>query len=181
LHQGEAMPHPMPLGNSPSQTASSLPSGVASQPPNSQMGKGLTPQAPDVTAEMMAGPQAMQQLEEAQSQNTPKPGGKLPGNVAQNPSPSATSGQPGESQVTSQSPQEHRDVPSQKTDSGFATVKDGTLKTADFNGSAKAAATEPPWMAKLPPELRNAIRAEAQRPAPKGYEERLRNYFKNIE
>jgi hypothetical protein len=33
----------------------------------------------------------------------------------------------------------------------------------------------------LPAELRQAIRAEAQRPAPRSYEERLRNYFKNIE
>ena len=37
------------------------------------------------------------------------------------------------------------------------------------------------WFAKLPPELRSAIRARSQRQAPRGYEERLRRYFENID
>jgi len=40
---------------------------------------------------------------------------------------------------------------------------------------------EDPWFAKLPPEVRSAIRANAQRSPPRGYEERLRKYFQNIE
>jgi hypothetical protein len=37
------------------------------------------------------------------------------------------------------------------------------------------------WFAKLPPELRNAIRSSAKGQAPRGYEERLRRYFQNVE
>jgi hypothetical protein len=38
-----------------------------------------------------------------------------------------------------------------------------------------------PWFAKLPAEVRDAIRAQARRPAPRGYEERLRRYFEELE
>ena len=38
-----------------------------------------------------------------------------------------------------------------------------------------------PWFAKLPPELRAAIRAGSQRRAPRAYEERLRRYFQSVE
>ncbi len=38
-----------------------------------------------------------------------------------------------------------------------------------------------PWFAKLPVEVRDAIRAQARRPAPRGYEERLRRYFEGLE
>jgi hypothetical protein len=37
------------------------------------------------------------------------------------------------------------------------------------------------WFAKLPPEVRNAIRAGSQRRAPRGYEEKMDRYFKNLE
>jgi len=37
-----------------------------------------------------------------------------------------------------------------------------------------------PWFAKLPPETQEAIRTKAQRPAPRGYEEKLRRYFDSI-
>jgi len=38
-----------------------------------------------------------------------------------------------------------------------------------------------PWFAKLPPELRSAIRNNSQRRAPRGYEKRLQEYFENID
>ncbi|HLJ12517.1 MAG TPA: hypothetical protein VKU82_15085, partial [Planctomycetaceae bacterium] len=37
------------------------------------------------------------------------------------------------------------------------------------------------WIAKLPPDLRKAIRAKAQRPPPKSYEEKLQKYFESID
>jgi hypothetical protein len=40
---------------------------------------------------------------------------------------------------------------------------------------------QPAWFAKLPPELRNAIRSNAQQRAPRAYEERLRRYFESLE
>jgi hypothetical protein len=40
---------------------------------------------------------------------------------------------------------------------------------------------EEPWVAKLPPELRKAMRAKSQRRAPRGYEERLQRYFENVD
>lgn len=40
---------------------------------------------------------------------------------------------------------------------------------------------EDPWVLQLPPELRAAIRANAVRRPPRGYEERLKRYFKNID
>ena len=47
--------------------------------------------------------------------------------------------------------------------------------------SAKRSFKEEPWFAKLPPEVRKAIRANSQRRAPRGYEERLERYFENID
>jgi hypothetical protein len=38
-----------------------------------------------------------------------------------------------------------------------------------------------PWFAKLPPEVRNAIRTGSQRTPPRGYEDRLQRYFQNRE
>jgi len=40
---------------------------------------------------------------------------------------------------------------------------------------------EEPWLLELPPEVRAAIRANVQRRPPRGYEERLQRYFKNID
>jgi len=37
------------------------------------------------------------------------------------------------------------------------------------------------WFARLSPETRQAIKAKSQRRAPRGYEEKLGRYFKNID
>jgi hypothetical protein len=47
--------------------------------------------------------------------------------------------------------------------------------------AARQRETEEPWLARLPPEVRAAIRANAQRRPPRGYEERLQRYFKNLD
>jgi hypothetical protein len=41
--------------------------------------------------------------------------------------------------------------------------------------------TEKPWFAKLPPDVRNAIRASSERRPPRGYEETLKKYFENTD
>jgi len=40
---------------------------------------------------------------------------------------------------------------------------------------------EKPWFAKLPPEVRSAIRSSINRRAPRGYEETMQKYFENLE
>jgi hypothetical protein len=40
---------------------------------------------------------------------------------------------------------------------------------------------EEPWFAKLPPDVRAAIRNNARQRAPRGYRERLKKYFENLE
>ena len=42
-------------------------------------------------------------------------------------------------------------------------------------------AAEKPWMAELPPEVRDALRVNSQQRPPRGYEEVLRRYFKNLD
>ncbi len=40
---------------------------------------------------------------------------------------------------------------------------------------------EEPWVMNLPPELRQAIRANSQQRPPRGYEDRLQRYFKSVD
>ena len=52
------------------------------------------------------------------------------------------------------------------------------LSAADSDAQGKKFANQP-WFAKLPPELRKAIRARGSRPTPRGYKERLKRYFQS--
>jgi hypothetical protein len=47
--------------------------------------------------------------------------------------------------------------------------------------AARRRESDEPWFAKLPPEVRAAIRANSERRPPRGYEERLQRYFKNLD
>jgi len=40
---------------------------------------------------------------------------------------------------------------------------------------------EEPWFLKLPPDMREAIRSNSQRPPPSGYDERMQEYFQNTD
>jgi hypothetical protein len=62
-------------------------------------------------------------------------------------------------------------------------LPEGTA-TPDSDKDAEAGAqqfVEEPWFAKLPPELRDAIRNNARRRPPRGYEERLQRYFESMD
>jgi hypothetical protein len=50
----------------------------------------------------------------------------------------------------------------------------------DADAAARGLGNEP-WFAKLPPDLRKAIRAKAQRPPPRSYEDKLQKYFESID
>jgi len=56
----------------------------------------------------------------------------------------------------------------------------GTVTPGDAE-AARHREMEEAWFAKLPPEVRAAIRANSQRRPPRGYEERLQRYFKNLD
>jgi hypothetical protein len=59
---------------------------------------------------------------------------------------------------------------------------DGRTASSKHDTDAKGRKFErEPWFAKLPPELRKAIQAKPRRAAPRGYEERLKRYFENVE
>jgi hypothetical protein len=53
-------------------------------------------------------------------------------------------------------------------------------RSGDADAAGKSFEREP-WFARLPPEMRKAIRAKSQRRAPRGYEEKLDRYFQNID
>lgn len=64
--------------------------------------------------------------------------------------------------------------------------KNAAGRAGERSGDASADAAgksleREPWFAKLPPEMRKAIRAKSQRRAPRGYEEKLDRYFQNID
>ena len=175
------------------------PSAQAGMPGNPQMGTGLVPNSPEVTAQMMAGPQAMSQLAammaaaqaQAQAQGEGEGQGQQPGQSqaqaqgqGQQPQPGETSpmgkggtskgGQFAENQAVKDGPLELSPGAPDGNDSRQAN------EARDSEAAAKAF-REDPWFTKLPPELRSAIRARSQRQAPRGYEERLRRYFENID
>jgi hypothetical protein len=180
------------------------------------MGSQFVPNSPKVTAEMMAGSQALAQLAaaaaaQAQGQGQGKsPGqgqGKSPGqgqgkSPGQGQSPSQGEGQPGEGQ-SSEPGQPSLAGPNSK---GGGTSKGGSgaqnpdrqegalevvagkeggdsrVPDGQSGGDIKVRAFESaPWFAKLPKELRDAIRAKSRREPPRGYEETLRRYYESIE
>jgi hypothetical protein len=66
------------------------------------------------------------------------------------------------------------DGPKEGSDSQTAdSDKDSDVKARGFENE--------PWFAKRPPELRKAIQAKARPRAPRGYEERLKKYFENVD
>jgi hypothetical protein len=129
---------------------------TAGQAKDGEVGNGLVPSSPERTARMIAGSQAAAKARQAARQRS-------------SPSASSTRGQqPG-----------HRG-PGEANTSSMAAQGPPTGSTSGSRGAdstAKASPREEPWMAKLPPEVRKAIGANAQQRPPRGYEELLRRYF----
>jgi hypothetical protein len=75
-----------------------------------------------------------------------------------------------------------RDGALTKDESKEAKAKENATANSGHKGDAEVKKlADESWFAKLPPELRQAMRARAQRRAPKGYEERLERYFQSAE
>ena len=55
------------------------------------------------------------------------------------------------------------------------------LPPADQMAPAAERLQEEPWFAKLPPDMREAIRSNSQRRPPPGYDRRIQEYFENTD
>lgn len=84
--------------------------------------------------------------------------------------------------IEGQPPDKNNPASSIKAEQQAGSVAAGRRGESGSSENPVAAAVQDnPWFAKLPPEVRGAIRANAQRTPPRGYEERLQRYFKDIE
>jgi hypothetical protein len=64
--------------------------------------------------------------------------------------------------------------------SGSQSGPGGSSVSRDTDAASRALSHES-WFTKLPPELRKAIRAKAQHPPPRSYEEKLQKYFESLD
>jgi hypothetical protein len=138
------------------------------------LGTKLIPAAPEETARMMAGPEAQAALAALEAAG----GLESMEDVA--------ASETGESPLDGK-PRDALDGDSQaqKGDSSLA----GSPAKADSqtpgatgrDSSAGPGAANAGWFAKLPADVRAAIRASSSQPAPKGYEGRLRRYFESVD
>jgi len=179
--------------------ASDLPTASAPQ----DLGTGFVPNSPEVTAAQIAGPAAMQQASQTLAHASAQPSSPIPGEgqpqaaagqadsqgqeqgqqpgQADEPMPGQTNPMPNAGGVATsgESMDNQKPPPSALT---LQTEAQGDSRTADSQSDADLrmrSVEKEAWFAKLPPDLRKAIQARARRPAPRGYEERLRRYFES--
>jgi hypothetical protein len=164
------------------------------------LGTGFVPQSPEVTAQQIAGAQALAQAQQALGQipGQAQPGspmgegqpqasaqGQPMGEASQDGPPMDSEGSPLASKSGSRqkgSPMENQDQPpgDLQVDKSSEGEGKGELDKQDSD-AAKRKYEEEPWFAKLPPSLRTAIQSKARNKAPRGYEERLKRYFESID
>jgi hypothetical protein len=187
---------PREPGQEPSQTdptsekqnpsdASNLKSKTQNLKSPAQLGTGLVPSSPEITAKQIAGPTA--NAAAAKMAAALKGKGK---------------GQPGKSEGESETPQEGassstakkggaakggKTAANQKASKGdletaSAADADSRGELANQDTAARGSKLESEaWFAKLPPNLQSAIQAKSRGKAPRGYEERLRRYFESVD
>jgi hypothetical protein len=199
MAQGEPAGEMQPAApGEPAGEGQPMPAGQGQPAPSqAELGTGFVPESPEVTAAQIAGSQAMAEAAEtlAQAQMASQAQGQTPATAQ------AQSQVPGQAQPTEQpkpgpssslasaggvsvggDSSENQATPENPLE--LQPPADGDSRTADGDEDADAKERkfkEEPWFAKLPPELRNAIRARARNRAPRGYEERLRRYFESID
>ena len=175
----------------------SLPGDAPSEasPATTELGNGFVPDSPEVTAQQIAGSEALAEAARALAQGTPagqptasdtpsgegEPSQSAPPETAQDQtaktSPNTTTGgvpQDGEAQEN----QEAEDAPLElnpSTNGDTRSDQKGESAVATRNFQTES------WFAKLPPSLQKAIQAKARRRAPRGYEQRLKRYFESID
>lgn len=176
-------------------------------PPGSTAGSparndtGFVPHAPQLTAQMMAGQQLAEAMQQAaqNAQAAAAHAATPPQDATTNPSAQQlatnTLAQPQNTPTSAQSSslQTSRQSAGQKENEA---IKDGPLQDqpegtdlgdkvgGKRDGDADLTPRQfqdQPWFAKLPPELRKSIRSGTQQKAPRAYEERLRKYFQSVD
>lgn len=165
----------------------------AGKNPN-DLGKGFVSQSPDLTAEMMAGADAIHAAKQALAAQLPPSQQSDADSKAQRDSSSETE------QSDTQSDAPGRSSKLAKGSNAGGTnqkVKDGMIdqqpegteakgqasgesRQTDENVSSKSLKDET-WFAKLPPELRKSLRAGIGQKSPRTYEERLKKYFQSVD
>lgn len=154
------------------------------------MGTQFVPSSPDVTARMMAGPEGSAAIA-AHFNDLPV------GDVAQmaaadeaipatevppEQGPPETSTETGAQASQDGTPKDNSPTKDGKPTDDTAVAKEKQSNAGNSTDSERAAVKrDDAWFAKLPPELRKAMQAQAQRRPPRGYEERLRRYFENAD
>jgi hypothetical protein len=149
-----------------------------------ELGTGFVPESPETTANQIAGQQALSQAAQALAQAVPSPSGTpMEGTGEGEPMPGKTSPKAQKGGV-SKSGELAENQKAEKGPLELAPAAQGDSRGEKGNGDSDAAGKkfeDEPWFAKLPPELRSAIRAKARGKAPRGYEERLKRYFESVE
>ena len=211
LAQGQSTPSGTPQSSAPAGSTPPSNAPMGQQPgQSSELGTGFVPESPLATAQAIAGPEAMQQAQQALAAQAAAEQAAAQQASANNPTaaqaqagPMSTPDPSAQATVTPQTPM-------QGTTSALAQVggtseggsesenqlrADSALElqpetrggdsrsslSGEDSDATQQKFVKSPWFAKLPPDLQKAIQASARRPAPRGYEERLRRYFENID
>jgi hypothetical protein len=158
---------------------------------DSALGSGFVPNSPDATASMLAGPEALARAGGAAPADSSSEIGSGPAESSPNAGSAQGAGAepPGQGADGQAGPGDASDGQSATTAGTGGTGQGARSPTGNKSGSASGGDAVPPtrprgeepWLIRLPPEMRKAIRARAQRPAPRGYEERLKRYFEGID
>ncbi|HEX3658691.1 MAG TPA: hypothetical protein VHV55_23060 [Pirellulales bacterium] len=170
----------------PAATASAAPSLTAPTSSAAAAAKSAADEAADAktgqlsaeeTARMLAGTEALEQLQAAQRA---APGQSVQPQTGQS---AAATNPAAAAQATAQTKPQSAAAANVQSTSGSRS-EPGIREPGSRGDDARPGQRtfrEEPWVAKLPPELRQAIRAQSQRRPPAAYEERLRRYFENID
>ena len=188
------------LANQPLREGLEKASQFDASPPGA-LGTGFVPESPEATGEMIAGSEAeaaAEQLLGPAPDRGPKDGAMAEGSGQSSqpgsPQPPSPAGKPEGRASESASRSDQKPARDQGARQGEA-KSDEPLKpvdridktadgTGERSGDADQAATsleQESWFAKLPPEMRQAIRARSHRRAPRSYEKKLDRYFRNID
>lgn len=172
------------------------------------LGTKVVPKSPEATAKMMAGRKAQEALRAAQAKHAAEQKSKRRGKPDPRSSALARKlGQTEDSEFTEpldETPEEttaatesavksrRRNAEAENQDIDDRPLKrpDDRSKVTDSRGeqddanddaSSLRKFQEAAWFAKLPPELRKSIRANARQRGPRAYEEKLRKYFESVD